>query len=256
MTDTAPDPLDEARLRVTASHRLLEAVDHEHVPEAQALESLEVPGRTGEMVAPRRTEAGRMSGGVIPAAFAWRTNAALIADVARLGYITGHVLDPTWGRGLFWTKFEPERLTRHDLLLDGIDFRDLPYPDGTFETVVYDPPYKLNGTPALGDHDNRYGVDVPATWQGRMRSILEGAAECARVVAPTGHLLVKVMDQVCSGEIRWQTDEVTKTVEPRGFRKIDRLDFLGGGRPQPPGRRQLHAHSRPSSLLVFRKATI
>ncbi len=35
--------------------------------------------------------------------------------------------------------------TAHD------DFRDLKFwQDGAFETVVFDPPYKLNGTPAMG----------------------------------------------------------------------------------------------------------
>jgi hypothetical protein len=188
------------------------------------------------------------------AAYNWATNAALIADVAKLGYVTGHVLDPTWGRGGFWTVLEPEKLTRHDFFtLDCVDFRALPHPDGMFATVVFDPPYKLNGTPALGDFDNHYGVDVPGTWQGRMRSILDGTVECARVVEPRGHLLVKCMDQVCSGLVRWQTDEVTRTAESLGLRKVDRFDFLGGGRPQPLGRQQKHAYFRGSTLLVFRK---
>src|SRR5690606_27767225 len=42
------------------------------------------------------------------AAHRWRNNAEMIADVAKLGYITGDVLDTTYGRGGFWTVYMPE----------------------------------------------------------------------------------------------------------------------------------------------------
>ncbi len=194
------------------------------------------------------------------AAHAWRNNAELIRDVAALGYITGSVLDCTYGEGKFWTLCRPDRLFATDLdpakAPDGVyDFTALPG-DWTarFDTVVFDPPYKLNGTP---DRiiDERYGVHEVTNWRDRLSLMSDGLHECARVTKVGGTVLVKCQDQVVSGAIRWQTDLMTEIGFERGLDKIDRFDLLGKHRPQPmEGRTQQHAHGRPSTLLVFRKA--
>jgi hypothetical protein len=209
----------------------------------------------------------RLWGSMIPAVSAWPTNADLIADVARLGYIAGRVLDPTYGRGKLWTKYKPDVLVKNDMFTVGpswlqgetlFDFRDMPYIDEEFNTVVFDPPYKLNGTPALDDMDNRFGVDVPDTWQGRMKCIVDGLSECARVTARKGHLLVKCMDQVCSGQIRWQTAMARDAISLRAhfgeqWRVVDEFTLIGHAMKQPEGRSQIHAHGRGSTLLVIRR---
>lgn len=192
------------------------------------------------------------------AADRWKSNAELIADVAQLGYLDGHVLDCTYGRGVFWKAWAPERLTFHDLRLDGVDFRSLPYGRGIFDASVIDGPYKLNGTSS--EPDIRYGVDVYTGPEGRHELICQGITECARVTKPLGYVLVKCQDQVCSGRVWWQTDIFTRHAEALGLGKVDRFDLLGKGRKQPersrkdgnPSRQQ-HAHQRPSTLLVFRK---
>lgn len=199
-----------------------------------------------------------MTDGPILAAHAWPTNGHLIADVARLGYITGSVLDCTYGLGKFWTRFDVDQLREFvgtDLVPSkctpgqaAVDFRDQPWPDGRFDTVVFDPDYKLEGTNHTPDQVRRYGL-VPKTWQERMEDIRLGVTECCRVAADT--VLVKCQDQVCSGAIRWQTLMVIDEAAKGGFVLHDRFDMLGGGRPQPSGRRQVHAHQRPSTLLVF-----
>lgn len=198
----------------------------------------------------------------VPAAHNWGTNAALISDVAQLGYLGPEMLtlDATFGRGRFWTAWRPRRLVGVDCrVTDKVrpatvaDNRNLPFPDGTFDAVVYDPDYKLSGTPALGDFDDRYGVHAPKRWQDRLEDQRLGFLECARVLAPGGVLLFKCQDQVCSGAIRWVTDLASTVWAPAaGLTKTDRFDFLGGGRVQPmEGRTQRHAHGRPSTLLVF-----
>jgi hypothetical protein len=181
-------------------------------------------------------------------ATAWPTNAALIADVARLGYLQRDwkVLDPTYGLGSWWKDFRPKRLVKHDLRLDGVDFRKLPHRDRSFDAVAFDPPYKLNGTPS--EPDERYGADVVDTWQGRLKLIDEGIVECARVTDK--YLLVKCQDQVCSGKIRWQTHRFTDTAESCGLTLVDSFLMLGH-RAQPDGRRQVHAYRNYSTLLVF-----
>lgn len=186
----------------------------------------------------------------------WSDNGALIADVARLHYIQGDVLDATYGRGTFWNVWRPESLTTNDAdsSLDAdfsFDFRDMHYfDDESFTTVVFDPPYKLNGTPALGDFDARYGIDKPMSWQARMQMILDGAKECARV--SSRWLLVKCQDQIVSGKTRWQTTLITEVAEEWGFGLVDRFDLVSY-RPQPRGRGQVHARHNASQLLVFRR---
>ncbi len=133
----------------------------------------------------------------------------------------------------------------------GLDFTDLPYSDREFDAVVFDPPYKLNGTPSDTDGaDERFGVHTPTRWQDRMALIRAGARECARVSSRM--LLVKCQDQVVSSVIRWQTKAVAEEVEPMGFGLKARFDFLGY-RAQPGGRRQLNPASCSSQLLVFER---
>lgn len=191
----------------------------------------------------------------VPAVSTWATNGDLIADVARVGWLTADmsVLDVTWGKGRFWTKWRPRILVGTDIDPErspsgrAVDFRELPFGDRRFDAVVFDPPYKLNGTPRL-ETDEVYGTGEVARWQDRMALIRDGAAECARVARKV--VLVKCQDQVCSGQMRWQTDVVTEAVCAKGFRKADRFDMIGG-REQPAGRSQKHARGRGSTLLVF-----
>lgn len=194
----------------------------------------------------------------ILAAQRWKSNAELIADVARLGYIEGTVLDPTFGEGTFWKAWRPDNLCATDAVPHkspsvpaGVDFRRMPWADDAFRTVVFDPPYKLNGTPDEAV-DARYGVDVPASWMERHQLIRDGIVECLRVLTPGGWFLLKCQDQVCSGAIRWQTFEFAQHAAMHGAYLWDRFDLLGY-RPQPGGRRQVHAHRAYSTLLVFKK---
>ena len=192
-------------------------------------------------------------------AYPWKTNAAMIADaVAPLGYIEGNVLDATYGAaGGFWTEYRPDDLTTNDLYTDTADhhadFRDLPFAGESFTTVVYDPPYKLNGTPAMGAMDDRFGVGTDE-WPTlnsteKMLMIRDGAIECWRVT--NRWLLVKCMDQVEGGKMRWQTHMITVALAAHGARLVDRFDFLTTPRPQPGGRAQRTARSNYSTLLVF-----
>lgn len=185
----------------------------------------------------------------------WHTNSALIADVAKLGYIHGAVLDMTYGLGNFWNDYKPKSLVMNDLNQDKgathVDYRN-PAPDFwryQFDTVVFDPPYKLNGTPT---DDDRYGVDEQETTQGRMSNIFCGLEFARQCLADGGYLLVKCQDQVVSGKVYWQTMEIIKFVNEGGNDLIDRFDMTYVPRPQPAGRRQVHARRNGSTLLVFK----
>lgn len=186
----------------------------------------------------------------------WPTNAALIADANRLHPLGDTVLDATYGRGRWWAHFRPHDLFTNDLSPERgrytYDFRHFPGSWGErFDGVAFDPPYKLNGTPELGDFDDAYGVNQPTNWRERMDTMLDGLAECLRVTRPGGFVYAKCQDQVCSGRIRWQTFELTALAVSHGARLVDRFDMIGGSRKQPDGVRQVHARDRGSTLLVF-----
>ncbi|MGE4212427.1 MAG: SAM-dependent methyltransferase [Candidatus Methanomethylophilaceae archaeon] len=66
------------------------------------------------------------------------------------------------------------------------DFRDIPYPDGTFSLVVFDPPHLLNG----GESSwlvTKYGK-LDKGWK---EYILDGFSECMRVLKEDGVLIFK-----------------------------------------------------------------
>jgi SAM-dependent methyltransferase len=197
---------------------------------------------------------------------AWRNNAEMVADAAALGYLAEPVLDVTYGRGRFWTCHRPAQLTACDLdparspVGYGVDFTDIPFDDGSFATVVLDPPYKLVGTPSLEGFDDDYGL-TSHSWSShgatadRHGLVCRGIEECSRVLAPGGHLLLKCQDQVNSGKVQWQTIEFTTHARGAGLELVDQLHLLSH-RPQPAGRTQRHARRNYSTLLVLRRPAL
>jgi len=195
---------------------------------------------------------------IIYSATAWRNNSELIADVARLGYIEGTVLDVTYGLGNFWNVYRPEHLTGCDLdpakspIGYSVDFRKLPFGNGEFDTVVFDPPYRLNGTPDRGTFDANYGVSSRYHWTDRLRDIEEGIRECSRVAG--SRFLLKCQDQISPAcRKNWQTFNFSYlAVVECGLVLDDRFDMLTKPRPQRPSK-QVWSHSNYSTLLVFKK---
>lgn len=163
----------------------------------------------------------------------YRDNSELIVACRDLGYLRDEwrTYDPTYGYGTFWKLWEPKVLVGTDLNPErspggeSWDFRDVPLHDRAFDAVVFDPPYKLNGTPTA-EVDERYGVDVYTRWQDKMQLCRDGIVELARLADKM--LLIKCQDQVCSGKKRWQTREFADLAEEQGFRLRDMLHIEGG----------------------------
>lgn len=72
------------------------------------------------------------------------------------------------------------------------DFRDLPFPDNTFNLVIFDPPHlkRAGQTSWLAQ---KYGV-LPKDWE---LFLAQGFAECFRVLKPFGTLVFK-----------WNSDQI------------------------------------------------
>lgn len=197
--------------------------------------------------------------GIVLAAQAWPNNAALMETVRDLGYITGTVLDPTFGRGNWWRNWRPDGLIAHDLKTDGVDFRNLPEATSSIDTVTFDPPYIAQGgrdTSTLADVEflDRYGLDdVPSTTDAVTDLIEAGAREFHRVLRPDGILLLKCMNYVNGGRYRTAAYDALDRTRKVGFTLIDELVHLRRPGPQPKRPRQLTARRNYSMLFVLRR---
>lgn len=206
------------------------------------------------------------------AATAWRNNGDMIADAARLGYLKKewHVLDATVGeKAVFWKKWRPDHLVTNDndptVVADHhSDYRDLPFPDGTFDAVIYDPPYVCVGgrtTSGIPEMHDRYGlVEAPKTPEALLAMNIAGLTEIVRVTRPGrtltdgGYVLIKYQDQISSGKFFAGTHYMAQHALDLGCIWVDRLERTQKtSRPQPKHVRQLHARRNLSSLLVFRR---
>lgn len=183
-----------------------------------------------------------------------RTNAQAVAQLAALGFCPEPVIDTTYGRGKFWTVHRPDDLFTNDLRTPADMAHDYrrPWPRvmlRRFATVVFDPPYKLNGTPT---DDDRYGVDEPAAMTERLASIVTGLGFAATLVAPGGYLWVKYQDQVACGRMQWQSDLITRGLGGADFTREARMFVHTGARPQ---RSQKRPRNNYSTLEVWRAPT-
>lgn len=188
----------------------------------------------------------------------WPTNAELIESVGLLGQIPSPVLDLTYGRGVFWVAWRPKIMLTNDLYQRGTDFKcdwTGQVPDHwveAFATVVFDPPYKLNGTPTTKSNvDSRYGVDRPATIDERIDTIRAGLRFAVQCVAPDGFLHVKIQNQISSGKY-WdlETLVINQVVRP-GWSVAAKRILVTKPRPQPG--RQINPRNNYSALITFKR---
>lgn len=195
---------------------------------------------------------------MILAATKWARNGAMIVALAELGYLrkTWRTLDPTYGRGLWWTTWKPDSLVAHDITLDGVDFQRLPHGDDTFDAVAFDPPYVSSGgrlTTGITDMHARYGMDkAPYTPLALQLMINGGIHEAKRVLTPRGMLIMKCQDYISSGKLWPGTHYTIEYALTLKLEYVDRLEHIGNARAQP-WNHQVHARRNYSTVLVFRK---
>lgn len=178
------------------------------------------------------------------------SNADLVHAVAPL-YLAGSVLDVTYGRGGWWRRYQPATFRGHDLATDGVDFRELPYSDRSWDAVCFDPPYLPQGRgtdPRGAEFRDRYGLAEVQTG-GLGELVREGIAECSRVARTW--LLVKCCDYVNGSRLNLGHLDVIGHAQDAGLYVHDLLVHAAGTGPGArilTPRRARRAHSY---LLVF-----
>ena len=129
------------------------------------------------------------------------------------------VLDPASGSRMFYFDRHDDRVHFGDIrveqhtLCDGralnivpdqqMDFRDLPFPDESFQVVVFDPPHLSNvgNNSWMGKKYGRLGSD----WRTDLR---KGFAECFRVLKSEGVLIFKWNEtQIPVSQVLMLTDQ-------------------------------------------------
>lgn len=210
----------------------------------------------------------RPVGPILPSVFQG-SNSDLMAAIAGL-YLTGTVLDVTYGDGLWWNRFQPLSLVAHDKFkLDGVDFCDLPEDDASFDTVCFDPPYVISGSPSTDrlcvEFQDRFGIGTHNLGAARNTEagnrtfhnlIRTGLGECVRVSRQW--VVVKCMEFAQGSHAKTDFHDIPHLVTTwaleAGCVKHDQIvHYTGSG----PGGHNIFNIKRArrvhSYLLVFKK---
>lgn len=173
------------------------------------------------------------------------------------------VADVTYGKGVFWKRVPQDayQLSVTDLST-GVDCRELPYDDGSYDSIVFDPPYMHTpgGTAHVG-HQNYEGyyannrTSSPAKYHEAVLDLyFSGAREAWRVLKDGGVYIVKCQDEVCANQQRLTHVEIINELATYGFVAEDLFVVVRNARPGVSRiLRQAHARKRHSYFIVLIK---
>lgn len=186
------------------------------------------------------------------------TNADLFPDILRLYVPEGSVVaDVTFGKGVFWRNVDTSKyVLKSSDLMEGIDFRSLPYEDGSIDALVLDPPYMHDGkTVHKALNDNYRNNHQPTTSHASViRLYCGGILEAARVLKKKGVIIVKCQDETESGKQRFSHVELIQLLGLLGFEIIDLCVLVQEHRPIMRLDYQKSARKNHSYALVARFA--
>ncbi len=173
------------------------------------------------------------------------------------------ILDATVNAGRFWeglhwpvVGLDVNRKFQPDIIGDN---RQMPFRDGCFDVVVYDPPHVPNqGKDRRKDFNTRFGLVLksPATNGYNFSHLYPPfAAEAYRVLAKEGILLCKIADYVHGHRFQWAHLELVNACVAVGFTACDCIVKVRNGPIiDPRWKRAHHARRHHCYWLVFRKS--
>ena len=200
-------------------------------------------------------------------------NADIFPNVLQLHVPQGSkIADVTFGKGVFWRKIDTNNYDFHPSdIADGIDCRNLPYENESFDCIVFDPPYMEgffrdgNSTKAGAGTHNAFrdhysnGNEAPKNGGGKWHAAVfelyeEGGREAHRVLRDNGVFIVKCQDEVSANRQNLTHVEIINAYAEMGFFCKDLFIVV---RPNKPGMsrllKQVHARKNHSYFLVFVK---
>lgn len=178
-------------------------------------------------------------------------NSDLIADVVELYFQEGSkVADVTYGKGVFWRKVDK---TKYNIigsdLKTGVDFRNLPYEDNSFDHSIIDPPYaRISNLKGMVDC---YNTTRYTTHEDIIQLYREGLNELKRITKKGGYILCKCQDEVFGGKQQWSHIEIQDIAEKELFLYAKDLFILVNISRPKPLYQQKHARKNHSYLWIF-----
>ena len=179
------------------------------------------------------------------------SNADLIPDILKMYVNPGDsVADVTYGKGVFWRNVETDKykLLATDLM-DGVDFGNLPYEDGTIDALILDPPYMHGGATVKKSINDCYR-NQNTSHESVCRLYGKGILEAARVLKKGGRIIVKTQDEIESGRQRHTHIELVQLLEIFGFRVLDTFVLVQESIPAMRESYQKTARKNHSFALV------
>ena len=219
----------------------------------------------------KRVQGGAATSEVILSAYV-SGNADVFPQILALHVPKGSkVADVTFGSGVFWKNVD---LTSYDLtqsdIASGVDCRNLPYADESYDVVVLDPPYmegllrnNKNHKAGGGSHSafreyysngNEQNHEGPK-WHGAVTDLYyKAGAEGLRVLKDNGVMIVKCQDEV-SANRQWLTHvEIINHYTQLGFYIKDLFVVVRQNKAVISRlKKQVHARKNHSYFLVFVK---
>ncbi len=192
------------------------------------------------------------------------TNDELFPNVLKLYVAPGSkVADVTYGKGVFWRRVDTSEYDFSPDLKTGVDCRNLPYEDSSFDCVVFDPPYMHTpGGTAHSSHQNfeQYYQNNAITSNKKYHEAVldlyfQAAREAFRILKDSGIYIVKCQDEVCANKQRLTHVEIINELSEYGFLVEDIFVLVRNNRPGVSRiKQQRHARKNHSYFLVFRKS--
>ncbi len=205
------------------------------------------------------------------------TNAKIFPKVLNLHISEGaDIADVTYGKGVFWKQVSPQKynLTATDInpekspdSSEGVDCRNLPYEDNSYDCIVLDPPYAAgffrdnpNQRPGQGSHGSfrdsytSANTDTSSKYHQAVLDLYYAAGdEAKRVIRENGHLIIKVQDEVVSNTQNLTHVEVINYYENElNLYSKDLFVVVRPNKPNTPGmENQVHARKNHSYFIVF-----
>jgi hypothetical protein len=174
------------------------------------------------------------------------------------------ILDATINAGRFWRgttriiigmDVDP----RHRPTITGDNTR-MPFADGAFDVVVYDPPHVPNqGSDRQKDFNVRFGLVLksgPGNGYNFSHLYPRFAAEAYRVLQPEGLLLCKITDYIHNHRMQWAHIDMLTSARAAGFTACDCIIKVRKGPIiDPKWKTAHHARRHHCYWLVFRKSS-
>lgn len=201
------------------------------------------------------------------------TSAEIISDIFEMHFPNAvTVYDATYGKGTFWRWDWQSRglaLTAADLIStpDSVEImkmdrfypkRDFTEPiPGSYDVIVFDPPFTANGPNRDDSFQERYGADrsmpgAPQNIEDVRFLLMAGIREVCNVRKSIG-VIVKTQSVIESGKFYDNEYLAAQQLFYHGWNVVDRIYFRGARRPQPDAARCAtvkHFRNRPSVFLI------